>query len=387
MKILLLNNYDLICILEEFREDGQAAHQLWGSTQMQNYSIKTQILPYKKYNLLKNFSNRLKILGDLDQQLRVLTSINEFDLIYSGHLFTTSLLALLRKFKLLKKPIITIAFQVPKPSFFGQLFVKFFVTGNDRIICLSQGIKQHFEEDFGLPQEKLEVIEWGYDVEFHQSKPLEVFQVRKEGYILSTGKSFRDYKTLIQAFQEIDFSLDIVGYDDNILDQLESLPQNIKITIPTNIVSTGTNNFRPSNLPQNVQLVEQMLKTSQILQKYGKAYAVAIPLDLPPNKPYNTVGLSCLVEAMCMGRAIITTENKDMGVNLEKEGIGITVPLKDSQAWKQAIQYLLDHPQETLEMGQKARYLAEQKYNLENFTRKIAHCMHSLVPNPSLNKN
>jgi hypothetical protein len=43
-----------------------------------------------------------------------------------------------------------------------------------------------------------------------------------------------------------------------------------------------------------------MLKNTQILLKYDKVYAVAIPLDLPSDKPYNTVGLSCLVEAMCM---------------------------------------------------------------------------------------
>ncbi len=80
-----------------------------------------------------------------------------------------------------------------------------------------------------------------------------------------------------------------------------------------------------------------------------------------------------------MGRAVITTENKDMGVDLEKEGIGLTVPHKDVLAWRQAVQYLLDHPEETQEMGQRARYLAEKRYNLEHFTQKTVQCMQSLI--------
>ncbi|MBD0270059.1 MAG: glycosyltransferase, partial [Cyanobacteria bacterium Co-bin8] len=97
------------------------------------------------------------------------------------------------------------------------------------------------------------------------------------------------------------------------------------------------------------------------------------------HKPHNTVGLSSLLEAMCMGRAVIATENKDMAFDLEKEKIGLTVPHKDVLAWRQAVQYLLDHPEETQEMGLRGRYLAEKKYNLTNFTQKVVQCMQKLV--------
>lgn len=68
-----------------------------------------------------------------------------------------------------------------------------------------------------------------------------------------------------------------------------------------------------------------------------------------------------------------------MGFQLEKEGIGLMVPHKDVNAWRQAVQYLVDHPEEAQEMGLRGRYLAEKRYNLANFTQKIAHCMQSLV--------
>ncbi|HEY9297592.1 MAG TPA: glycosyltransferase, partial [Phormidium sp.] len=129
----------------------------------------------------------------------------------------------------------------------------------------------------------------------------------------------------------------------------------------------------------NIRTTDRLLKTSEVLAKFDNAFAVAIPLDLPSHKPYNTVGLSSLLEAMCMGRAVIATENKDMAFDLEREGVGFTVPYKDVLAWRQAVQYLLDHPEEAQEMGLRGRFLAEKKYNLTNFTQKIVQCMHSLV--------
>ena len=381
MKILILNNYDLEYILKEWQQDGQAAHQVWGITQMDQYGIEADILPYHQFPWLKKLGQSMKVLGDLDQQLRVLTKSHHYDLIYSGHYFTTSLLALLRKFKLLNVPLVAIAFQAPRKGFLAKLYVSLFVTGNDKLICLSEGIKEHFEKEFNVSSDRLEMIEWGYDVSFHSPKPMDLLKVQKQGYIFSTGKSFRDYKTLIKAFSSLDYPLEIVGYSDNMLELLKDIPQNIEITIPLSAVSDAQANqsLRSGLLPPNVKTVERLFKTAEILTLYENALAVAIPLDLPPNKPHNTVGISSLLEAMCMGRAVITTENRDMGISLEKEGIGFTVPLHDAQAWKQATQYLFDHPEEAKEMGQRARYLAENRYNLEHFTQKIAQSMQSLI--------
>lgn len=381
MKILLLNNYDLIRIKEEWQRDGQAGHQLWGATQLEQYGIKADILPCQGSAKLKRLSQKLKILGDIDQQLRLLKQVYQYDLIYSGHYLTTSLLSLMRRLRILNKTIVAISFQSPRPSLFAKIFAQLTIAGNDKVICLSSGIKKHLEQDLGISPEKLEFIEWGYDTEFHRPQFTDIAHNRQKGYVLSIGKSFRDYKTLITAFKDIDFPLEIIGYSDNILTCLESRPQNIAVTIPIGAVDNSNDNFQANQLPKNknIRVVDQLLSTAQLLPKYHNAYAVAIPLDLPPDKPYNTVGLSSLIEAMCMGKAVIATENKELGVDLEQEGIGITVPLKDSLAWKQAVKYLLDHPEVTQEMGQKARYLAEKKYNLKNFTQKVAKCMHSLV--------
>lgn len=380
MRVLALNNYDMQYTLKEWSEDGQSGHLLWGVTQMDNHGFDASVLPYKKISLLKKLGSLTKIFGDLDQEVRVLQNLKGYDVIYSGHYFTTSLLAFLRKFNLLRKPVVAIAFQSPRKSLWAAIYTYLFISGNDKIICLSDGIKDHFEKDFGLPSGKLEMFEWGFDTDFHQMKPIQTSGNFKDGYVLTTGKSFRDYRTLVEAFSTLDCSLEIIGYSDNILDSLWNLPRNVNITIPTSVASSKDSDpsLDGKKLPANVRTVTKLLKLSEILERYDRTFAVAIPLALPPSKPHNTVGLSSLLEAMCMGRAVIATENRDMGVDLEREGIGLTVPHGDAQAWRQAVQYLVDYPEETLEMGNRARYLAEKRYNLEGFTNKVVHCMRTL---------
>ena len=257
MKVLLVNNYDLIRIREEWQEDGQAEHQLWGITQLEKYEIKADILPYDGSKYLQSFSQKLKILGDLDQELRLLRQISQYDLIYSGHYLTTSLLGLLRRLKILNKPVVAIAFQSPRLSLFAKIFAKLTIGGNDKLICLSYGIKEHLEQDFNISPGKLEFIEWGYNTEFHAPAPTNIAHCRQQGYILSIGKTFRDYDTLITAFEDIDFPLEIIGYSDNILSRLESVPKNINITatIPINAAGNNSkNNDRVDRLPKILKL-------------------------------------------------------------------------------------------------------------------------------------
>lgn len=375
MKVLSLNNYDFEYILKEWQKDGQSAHQLFGITKMSDYGVESAILPFSRFNFLKKLSEQVKVLGDLDQELRVLMKSRDYDLIYSGHYITNSLLAFLRKIGIFRKPLVAVSFQSPRKTLFGTIYVSLFVSGNDKIICLSENIKEHFEKDFGIPSERLEMIEWGYDTAFHQPKTMNQASPQDSPYILSTGRSYRDYKTLLEAFSTLNYPLEIAGCSSNILDLFENIPQNIKITIP---LADALQDLSDRQLPENIKTIDRLLTTAEILAKYNGALAVAIPLEVPTHL-HTTIGFTSLVEAMCMGKAVLITENKAIDVVPEKEGIGFTIPYQDVQAWRQAVQYLVEHPEETKEMGQRARYMAEKRYNLTNYTQKTIQCMKSLV--------
>ena len=59
-------------------------------------------------------------------------------------------------------------------------------------------------------------------------------------------------------------------------------------------------------------------------------------------------------------------------IDIDKEEIGITVEYNDVQGWIDAIRYIADHPEEARRMGENARKLAEERFNLEIFSREIA---------------
>jgi len=78
-----------------------------------------------------------------------------------------------------------------------------------------------------------------------------------------------------------------------------------------------------------------------------------------------------------MGKAVIMTRNRQIDIDIEKEGIGIFIKPGDVEGWKRAIYYLLEHPQETEEMGDRARSLCESRYNLEYFSSRLASILQS----------
>lgn len=169
MKAILINNYDLLGILNLFqKESGNApAQHLWGYSALTHHEIGVDILPFQGNRFLKKVSEKLKLFGDLDQQFRLLSNCHRYDVIYSAHYLTTTLLSLMSILGLLKKPIVAIGYQAPRTkSFHWKLFVKTFIEGNNKILCLSESLLKDLEE-FGVPRQKLDVIEWGTDLRFY----------------------------------------------------------------------------------------------------------------------------------------------------------------------------------------------------------------------------
>jgi glycosyltransferase involved in cell wall biosynthesis len=84
------------------------------------------------------------------------------------------------------------------------------------------------------------------------------------------------------------------------------------------------------------------------------------------------IGLTSLLDALALGKAVIMTQYSHINIDIEKEGIGLWVMPGDVAGWRKAISYLLENPNETQEMGKRARLLCEQKYNLDLFSQEIA---------------
>lgn len=353
MKAILLNNYSMTAQWEQWvRENYQyPTHHLWGATTLPKYGIDVEILPYEKYSFLKQISQKIKILGDLDQELRLLLQKNDYDIIYSANQGSTYLLAILRAIGILRKPVVTVQHQSFKKNIWSLLFVKLILSKYDRLFCLSRGLRDHMITEFYLPEQKVDLLEWGIDLAFYKINENDTLYSTKgleNSFILSAGRTYRDYKTLIKAFKNISYPLRIYSAGESI-----------------------SHNFYEDYA--NIKIFTNYLSWQEILTEHAKAYAIAIPLDNSQPKSYiNAIGVTSLLDAMGMGKAVVMTRTVEPCIDIEKEGIGIFVEQGDAQGWQDAISYLLEHPDETRAMGKRGRRLCQEKYNLEIFTSRLS---------------
>lgn len=71
-----------------------------------------------------------------------------------------------------------------------------------------------------------------------------------------------------------------------------------------------------------------------------------------------------VLEAMSMGRAIITTDAPGCRETVEPGKNGILVPPRDANALYQAMMTFVDNPSRAQKMGQESRKIAERKYDV-----------------------
>jgi glycosyltransferase involved in cell wall biosynthesis len=366
MKVLFIMNYN---VDEEWQrwQNSQAleipAQSLWGLTHLSNHDIEVHLLPYLKYPPLKKIGAKLK-LGDLDQQIRAVFSQNDYDLIYSSGPNDTVLLSIFRSLGILRKPLVVKLERPFRDSRLNRLLARVLAHGHDRLLCLSERLYFQLEKDFRLPPEKLGVLTWGAHLKSY-SQPAQITEsAPSNSFFMSAGGESRDYNTLVKAFKSIDF--------------------------PLRVYCTGKSAPESSNIPAHVKvqysdpIEKKTLPFSEILAQYNQSYAIAIPLNIPPHRANfsNSYGLTSLLDAMAVGKAVLMTRNKQIDIDIEKEKIGFWIDYQDIEGWRQAISYLLEHPEEAAEMGKRGHHLVMHNYNLENYASKLAGYLKNAIPSP-----
>jgi len=200
--------------------------------------------------------------------------------------------------------------------------------------------------------------------------------------ICAAGLEFRDYPTLLTAVKDIDVNVQIAA---------GSAPAFY-------LAATGSRRMTSASLPDlppNVSVGSY--DYAGMRQLYSAARFVVIPLcqrDAP-------AGVTVILEAMAMGKAVIVTgtrgqtdvlrdpRNNGRGLVvrewwpgfLDAPGIaetfgslptGFYVTPGDATELRDAIEYLLDHPQVAEEMGRNGRRVVEAYFGLDAFAQRFA---------------
>jgi len=172
--------------------------------------------------------------------------------------------------------------------------------------------------------------------------------------ISAVGSEARDYATLLDAVRGVEVRAELA--------------------VGTTVFTSGDVRsdlapvLRPlAAAPANVTIHEQ-LSHIELRDLYARSRFVVVPLaDVEFD-----AGVTCIAEAMAMGKAVVVTRTRGQ-VDLVREGeTGLYVPPGDPRALREAIEHLLSHPGEAARMGRAGREMAESRLSLDRWVSTVA---------------
>jgi len=357
MKILFLNNYDMKQAWNSCTKGHYPRHHLWGTYGLSELGIDVDILPYDSFNKFNRYwrvqrlfnMNQLEMIA-LDQQVHVLFK-RRYDVVYSACQNHTFFLSWLRRIGVFRKPIIT---TIHHPLTLKQKNISQ-LDGHDKFIVLSDKVSNSLTNDLGVKQDKVVKLNWGPDISFYGDY-IPVFpwnSSAEKPVIVSAGKANRDITTLIESTRDIKCLLEIYG-SLNTINHSDNRQKNVSIKMGS----------RNTNAISYLDMVE-VYKRSQI---------IAIPLQ----NIDKLAGLTSLLDALAVGRPVIMTKNTYIDIDIEREGIGIWVAPGDVNEWNEAIKMLISNPTKAAKMGERARRLCIDKYNISHYTNNLSQIISDL---------
>ncbi len=326
-------------------------HHVWCYDKIKERGIPVEGIDFDKTSRINKLGNNLQIFN-LQQQINLLRRSKEFDLIYAPFIADIFLLAFLKMVGLYKKPIFALGLDTHIPyknqpmKKLRQSIIRYiYKNGVDSLLFFNESIYQKSKANGPLSRKDV-FTEWGADLDFFSKFIKAQTQPPTLDFIYSTGGTGRDFKTLVKAFNDINFNLKITTKKN----------ENLDIPIPPNVLIDDS--VKPG-----------LHSVGLIRKEYYNSLAVAISLE--NNGHLWPVGITVIMEALAMAKPIISTVNKMYPFNLEKEKIGFYVDYKDTEGWKDKVNYLIDHPDEAREMGERGRFLCEKKYNYNLFSDDV----------------
>jgi glycosyltransferase involved in cell wall biosynthesis len=211
----------------------------------------------------------------------------------------------------------------------------------DGIFVYSALQKTYAETVLRIPSNKLHLIPFHADTRFFQPVP----RANVERRISSAGLELRDYPTLIEAVRGLDVDVRLAAASPWSKRRNETTDR----VLPPNVSARGYSYHELRDL-------------------YASSLFVVVPL-------YDNdfqAGVTTMLEAMAMGKAVIVTRTKGQR-DVIQDGInGLYVPPGDPRALREAISRLLASPDQAAKLGANARRTIESEMSLDLWAERIS---------------
>jgi glycosyltransferase involved in cell wall biosynthesis len=325
-KILFINDYGMARAWRLWKDGVYPSNHLWGCVELAIKGYEVYLPePANGTGLAKRLKN------DWFPVLSAARRLNREDIIYCGHnvlLWTP----FLKSLGILRCKIVGLLY-AREPLPYGNTY--------DGIIAHTPVSEKNAARMYTRPL--CEHISWGMDLDFFRPFPYE------PKWILSCGKTFRDFKVLAVALKGMNLPIKIIHPD----------PASIKGLLPSIDVESAR------SIGEGIYAA---------LAEYYYRFSIATLLTILPD-PTNrhSIGLTNILESMACGRPIITTRTSAMTseIDVEKEGVGFFVDVCDGLSLRNALLDLQHNPKEAERMGLKGRQLCEDFFNIDRFANDL----------------
>ena len=258
--------------------------------------------------LAKILRRILKLEGcNLILQAQLIKRSKDYDVIYYSADRHPYLLALARKLRICKKPIVMVchfsydtrAVDSKIKKMILRLERSLVFSSMDQVVFNCENLMWLAIEDGNIPEKHQVNSGWGADIDYFERGKFGVHQDIKP-YYFAAGGANRDYHTIIEAFRKLPYTL-VLSCSQDVIEKESPLPDNI---LHFNYAKYG-------------------IEASEKLREYyHDAKAVLIPV-MYRNHVAN--GASVLVEALACGKPILVSDLKTNFLDVEQEKIGYKI--------------------------------------------------------------
>lgn len=348
MKISIVHRY----LEGRFNENNYPSHHKWASDAVENYyNWEAQFLSTSSFpipRLLEMLLNKTLFRGSPGSKVEFSAwkAARNSDLIYS----ISGPLALAN---LYPKRLLSWVFTEPPALGRGfklahRAYKPYNLRSNAGFLCLTPKAEEYYSR---FAPSKF--IPWCVDLELFDGAPPK--KLPEKPFFLATGKTYRDYATLVNAAKEIAAEIRIIGPTTQ---KPEDLPSNIKW------IDTS------SNPP------DQAIDYPTLKEWYAQCIAVCIPLSGDAD---DTCGYTNMLEAMAMRKPIMITQSGCLHINPESDGFGIQIKPRDIQGWVQGMNHLHEDHEKAFGMGNRGREIVERDFTIERFNEAVLRFIETIL--------
>lgn len=317
-----------------------------GESALRRYLFDEQFSPVWDERLLDGIPGRHALPEWVRLAREVHRRSDEYDAIVTwGERLSLALMAL-QRFSRNPKPHVAMMYQFSKPNVY--LPMRLFGRSLHALVSWTSVQRRYAIEHLGFPGERLYLLRHYVDQLFFRPRECE------QDTICAVGAEMRDYATLLTALRGTELRCHVAT--DHV-----RIPGKLRLVADCR-VPIGTLQETP-----DAKVTLGRLTLHGLRDLYARSRFVVVPLA-----PSNTDnGITVLLEAMAMGKAVICSRTQGQ-VDVIEDGVtGLFVPVGDPSALRTAIVALWNDPERARAIGARARAYVVKNHSLDGFCANV----------------